>query len=95
MKKILTLAGAAAIGLAMSFTAGAVEYTKGEVTKIDIKQKKITIKHEELKSLGMPAMTMVFVVADEEMLGKVKPGQSVEFVAERVNGRITVTEIKE
>ena len=86
----------AAFGLvfAIGGTAIAQEYTKGEVTKIDTKQKKVTIKHEELKSLGMPAMTMVFVVADEAMLGKVKEGQSVEFTADRVNGRITVTEIK-
>ncbi|MBA3446169.1 MAG: copper-binding protein [Pseudaminobacter sp.] len=87
---------AAALGVifALVGTAFAQEYTKGEVTKIDSKQKKVTIKHEELKNLGMPAMTMVFVVADDAMLEKVKEGQSVEFTADRVNGRITVTEIK-
>jgi Cu/Ag efflux protein CusF len=46
------------------------------------------------KNLDMPAMTMVFVVADDAMLEKVKEGQPIKFVAERVNGRITVTEIK-
>lgn len=54
----------------------------------------LTIKHEELKSLDMPAMTMVFVVADESMIEEVKVGQKIEFTADRVNGRITVTEIK-
>lgn len=95
MNRILALAGAAVLSLAATLATSAAEYTKGEVTKVDAKQKKITIKHEELKNLGMPAMTMVFVVADDAMLGKVKAGQPVEFVAERVNGRITVTEIKE
>lgn len=87
---------AAALGiiLALAGSAFAQEYTKGEVTKIDTKQKKVTIKHEELKNLDMPAMTMVFVVADDAMLEKVKEGQAIEFVADRVNGRITVTEIK-
>lgn len=86
--------GVIGLMLALASPAFAAEYTKGEVTKIDEKQKKITIKHEELKNLEMPAMTMVFVVADEAMLDKVKVGQSIEFVAERVNGRITVTEIR-
>ncbi len=81
--------------LAVSATAAfAAEYTKGQVTKIDAKQKKVTIKHEELKNLGMSAMTMVFTVADDGMLEKVKEGQTIEFVADRVNGRLTVTEIK-
>jgi Cu/Ag efflux protein CusF len=80
--------------IALGSTAFAQEYTKGEVTKIDAAQKELTIKHEELKNLDMPAMTMVFVVADDTMLEKVNEGESVEFVAERVNGRITVTEIK-
>lgn len=42
----------------------------------------------------MPAMTMVFVVAEGGMLEKVKAGQAIEFTADRVNGRITVTDIK-
>lgn len=84
--------GLAVFGLASG--ALAAEYTKGEVTKVDTKQKKITIKHEELTNLDMPAMTMVFVVADDAMLDEVSEGQAIEFVAERVNGRITVTEIK-
>jgi Cu/Ag efflux protein CusF len=82
------------MALALGGAALAQEYTKGEVTKIDAAQKKLTIKHEELKNLDMPAMTMVFVVSDEAMLDQIKEGQAVEFVAERVNGRITVTEIK-
>lgn len=87
---------AAAAGLIMGLTAAATaaDYTKGEVTKVDLKQKKLTIKHEELKSLDMPAMKMVFVVADDALLDKVKEGQQIEFVAERINGRITVTKIK-
>lgn len=93
MKSILKLSAAALIALATT-AALAAEYTKGVVTKIDTKQNKLTIKHEELKNLGMSAMTMVFVVADPAMIGKVKEGQAIEFAADRVNGRLTVTEIK-
>jgi len=92
MKKTLVTITALMLGLAGQ--ALAAEYTKGEVTKVDAKQKKVTIKHEPLENLDMPAMTMVFVVADDAMLGKVKAGQAIEFLADRVNGRITLVEIK-
>ena len=93
-RRISTFTVALVASLAVAGAAFATEYTKGEVKKIDEAQQKLTIKHEELKNLEMPPMTMVFVVADQTMLGKVKVGQMIEFVAERVNGRITVTEIK-
>ena len=90
IKTVLFALAAAAI----STVSMAAEFTKGEVKKIDLKQKKITIKHEELKSLDMPAMTMVFIVSDDALLAKAKQGQAIEFVAEKVNGKLTVTEIK-
>lgn len=94
MKIYTKLAAIAAVTIAIASPALATEFTKGEVTKVNTAQKKLTIKHEELTNLEMPAMTMVFVVADDAMLEKVKEGQAIEFVAERVNGRITVTDIK-
>jgi Cu/Ag efflux protein CusF len=42
----------------------------------------------------MPAMTMVFRVKDDALLEKLKEGASVEFVAERIDGKLTVTEVK-
>jgi Cu/Ag efflux protein CusF len=94
MRTTTKILSALAIVLTFGGVALAQEYTKGEIQKIDAAQKKLTIKHGELKNLEMPAMTMVFVVADEAMLEKVKEGQAIEFIADRVNGRITVTEIK-
>jgi Cu/Ag efflux protein CusF len=94
MKKTSMFAAAAALVLGISAPAIAAEYTKGEITKVDEKAKKITIKHGELKNLEMPAMTMVFAVANDAMIGKAKVGQKVEFVAERVKGKITVVEMK-
>jgi Cu/Ag efflux protein CusF len=90
IKTVLVALAAAAISTASM----AVEFTKGEVKKIDLKQKKITIKHEALKGLEMPPMTMVFVVSDDALLAKAKQGQPIEFVAEKVNGKLTVTDIK-
>lgn len=94
MKKTgIRLVAAAALGLGVA-VASAQEYTSGEVTKVDEKQKKLTIRHEELKSLEMPAMTMVFVVAEDSMIEEVEVGQKIQFTAERINGRITITDIK-
>ncbi|GLS37945.1 hypothetical protein GCM10010869_35390 [Mesorhizobium tianshanense] len=83
-----------ALVLVLGGSALAQEYVKGEVVKVDAKQQKLTIKHEPLTNLDMPAMTMVFVVAEQGLLDKVKTGQAIEFRADRVNGRITVTDIK-
>ena len=90
--RALAVAGAAALSLAAF--AQAVEMTDGEVRKIDKAQKKITLKHAEIKSLDMPGMTMVFVVKDETMLDKLKSGDKVRFKAVNDAGKLTVTEIE-
>jgi Cu/Ag efflux protein CusF len=94
MKSIIKFAAAATLAIALASGAFAAEFTKGTVKKVDAKAKKVTLIHEELKSLEMPAMTMVFRVKDAAMLEKLKEGASIEFVAERVEGKLTVTEIK-
>ncbi len=72
----------------------AAEMTAGMVKKVDEKLMKVTIKHEELKNLEMPSMTMVFAIADAAMLAKLKAGSKIKFTADRVNGRLTVTEVQ-
>jgi len=54
----------------------------------------VTLKHGPLTHLDMPAMTMVFKVADPKMLDTIKEGDKVKFTADRVNGAITVTAIQ-
>jgi Cu(I)/Ag(I) efflux system periplasmic protein CusF len=68
--------------------------TDGEVKKVDKDAGKLTIKHGPLPNLDMPSMTMVFRVKDPAMLDKVKEGDKIRFVADRVNGAITVVELK-
>ena len=70
-----------------------VEYAKGTITKVDAKGGKVTIDHGPLLNLDMPAMKMVFR-ADEAMIAKMSEGQDIEFVAEPVNGKLTVTALK-
>ncbi|MEF2545877.1 copper-binding protein [Aurantimonas sp. E1-2-R+4] len=94
MTKLIKIAALSFLSLALASPAVAVEYTKGQITKIDAKQQKLTIKHGALKNLDMPAMTMVFKVSDEKMLAKAKEGKNIEFVADRVKGKLTVVEMK-
>lgn len=72
----------------------AAELVDGEVKKIDKGAGKITLRHGELKSLNMPAMSMVFRVKDAAMLDQVKTGDKVKFAADRVNGAVTIVELK-
>lgn len=66
----------------------------GEVKKVDREQGKVTIKHAELKNLGMPGMTMVFQVKDKSMLDQVKAGDQIAFVADKIDGKFTVTQME-
>lgn len=68
--------------------------TNGEVRKIDKDAKKITIKHEAIKNLDMPGMTMVFQVKDAALLDKLQSGDKVMFVAAQESGALIVTAIQ-
>ena len=52
------------------------------------------LRPEELVDLEMPAMTMVFVLGDPAMLAQLEVGKEIEFIADRVNGKLTVTELR-
>ena len=92
MLKRTVIAVAASLVMASSALADG-NMIKGEVVKVDKPAGKITLKHGPIKKLDMDAMTMVFRVADQAMLDKVKAGDHIEFEADRVNGAITVTKI--
>jgi Cu/Ag efflux protein CusF len=93
MKQIVTFATAGFLALASTAVAQDTIFTNGTVKSIDAEAGKVTIIHEELVNLDMPAMTMVFR-ADEEKLASLSEGQEIEFVADRVEGRLTVVELK-
>ncbi|MEO7939398.1 MAG: copper-binding protein [Burkholderiaceae bacterium] len=74
--------------------AAPADMTDGEIRKVDMETKKITIRHGEIKNLDMPGMTMVFQVKDPALLEKVKAGDKVKFSAEKSGGAIVVTDIQ-
>lgn len=96
MRKVaLAFAGMLAFAAALPTAAFAETVpVDGQVTKINTKENKITLRHGPIKNLDMDSMTMVFRVKDPAMLTQVKVGDKVKFEADRVNGRITVIKMQ-
>ena len=70
------------------------ELVDAEVRRVDPAAAKITLRHEPIKSLDMPRMTMVFEVRDRSLLDKVKVGDKVKFRAVAEGGKVLVTELQ-
>jgi Cu/Ag efflux protein CusF len=95
MKLLKSLALVA--GIAVSATAALAEevvWTKGEVVKVDLAQSKVTVKHEEIKNLDMPGMTMVFFAPEKSVIEGLKEGDKKEFEFGDMNGRMIVKQVK-
>jgi Cu(I)/Ag(I) efflux system protein CusF len=88
---VLFAAGVLSLGMGSAFAA---DLTAGEVRKVDTEQGKVTLKHETIKNLDMPPMTMVFRAEKPELLKDLKPGDKVRFAAASVGGSMVVTEIQ-
>ncbi len=88
MNKLITTAL-----LSLAAFAAQAEAVDGEVRKIDRAAGKITLKHADIKSLDMPAMTMVFRVSDPKLLEGLAEGAKVSFEAQKVDGQYTVIRI--
>ncbi len=70
------------------------ELSEGEVTRWDARTQKITLRHGELKNLGMPPMTMVFTVQGGAPASGFKRGDKLRFRAEQVNGVFVATQLE-
>lgn len=69
-------------------------HSSGEIKKIDKAAGKLTIAHGPLVNLNMPGMTMTFKVQDPAVLDRVKVGDKISFVADRVNGAFVATNVQ-
>jgi Cu/Ag efflux protein CusF len=74
--------------------AAAKDLADGEVRKIDKAAGKVTIKHGEIKSIGMAPMTMVFKVKDPALLDKVAVNDKVKFNVVQSGGDYIVMSIE-
>ncbi|MFG5777386.1 copper-binding protein [Comamonas sp. J-3] len=70
--------------------------TAGEITRVDARSGKLTIRHEDIQNLNMPAMTMVFSLKDatQAQAAQYKAGDKVRFHAEDNNGALVITQIE-
>jgi Cu(I)/Ag(I) efflux system periplasmic protein CusF len=83
----------AALAAATVSISAFAQQAEGEVTKVDKPQARITVKHNGIKHLDMPAMTMAFRVNDAKVLDTVAAGDRVRFSADKVNGSYTITSL--
>ena len=70
------------------------QFTVGEVRKVDVSQRKITIKHEPIANLHIRAMTMVFRSDSPSILRRLKVGDKIRFQAMTENGVLYVTHVE-
>ena len=69
------------------------DLTSGEIRRVDKVNKGLVIRHEDIKNLQMPAMTMPFRVKQPQMLSGLKDGDKIRFRAEQIGADLVVTEI--
>ena len=74
--------------------SAAADMSDGEIRKVDKDNKKLTIKHGDIKNLDMPGMTMVFQVKDPAMVEQVKVGDKIRFRVEKASSGFVVTELQ-
>ncbi len=70
------------------------DLSEGEVTRWDARTSKVTLRHGELKNLGMPPMTMVFQLRVPAPEPALKAGDKVRFRAEQDQGAFVVTQLE-
>jgi Cu(I)/Ag(I) efflux system protein CusF len=74
--------------------AAKTELAEGEVRRIDKARGTVLLKHGEIKSVGMGAMTMSFKFKDPKMAEGLNVGDKVKFEAEQKGDDLIVTRIE-
>lgn len=96
-KRTVIRLAAAAAALAAGVLHGparAQEWVEAEVRRIDGEGLRLTLKHAEIKSLDMPAMTMVFRLRDKAMLQGLAVGDRVRVQVLRESGQFLVVALQ-
>ena len=82
-------------GLASLAQAADVSPVAGEIRKVDLATRKLTIRHGDIPNLDMPPMTMVFQADPRVDLSGLKPGDAVRFKATRsAGGALVASEVE-
>lgn len=102
MRRFWSLASAAipliwashALAMSDMVLADMAQMSRGEVRAINREAGKITVRHGEIRNLGMPPMTMVFGVRDPQLLRGVQKGDAIAFTAEKSGGAFVITALE-
>jgi Cu(I)/Ag(I) efflux system protein CusF len=73
---------------------GEVHKGTGVVTNVDRSAGKVTLRHEPIKSLNWPTMTMAFAVKDKAMLDSLAKDKKVQFEFVQQGDQFVITAIK-
>jgi Cu/Ag efflux protein CusF len=74
--------------------SSAAELADGEIRRIDPAKGTILLKHGEIKSINMGAMTMAFKLKDASMASGLKAGDKVKFAVEQKGEELLITQIR-
>lgn len=85
---------AATMSMEKPAKAASVPFVKAEVNSVDAAKGSVTLNHEDIPNMKMPAMTMAFNVANKKMLKGIKAGDKVRFKLESVKGQALVTKLE-
>jgi Cu/Ag efflux protein CusF len=66
--------------------SASLPWALAEVRRIDAASRKVSLRHEEIKNLDMPPMTMVFQVREGVSLDGLRVGQRIRFQAVQDKG---------
>jgi Cu/Ag efflux protein CusF len=88
---IIVLAAAPTLSFSIGFAA---DFVKGKVVEVDQAARTVTLEHGDISNLGMPGMTMSFLVGEDVDITRLKPGTAIEFTADSIDGGIIVTGVR-
>lgn len=99
---LVSLAGVAAPALAQhkhgpatpAAQSAAPELADGEVRRVDAAKGTILLKHGEIRSINMGAMTMGFKLKDPALAAGLQAGDKVKFAVEQQGEQLIVTKIE-
>lgn len=69
----------------------AADWLSGQVVKIDMERGTVTLKHQSIAYLHVPATTTDFRYVDPRVTLRIKDGDLVSFRADRVEGELRIS----
>jgi Cu/Ag efflux protein CusF len=90
MKKIIF----AALFAVATIVNASGEWTNAQVIRVDASKSRLFLKHDEIKSIGMPSMSMSFDISKSVDLSKYQPNDQIRFQLKQVNGYMEISQIE-